>query len=141
MRGFLKKAGRTTATTYTISDGRADSGQSDTSLGQSGPSLGQSDGSLGQSSISSGHESTELGDPVSVVAASLHAPRELVKTALLILCKDDYRTSKELATMLNRDPIALRKRHLAPLVKEGVLELQFPDANDPRQAYRTKAGS
>jgi ATP-dependent DNA helicase RecG len=141
LRGFLKKAGRTTATTYTISDGQADSGQSDASLGQSGPSLGQSDGSLGQSSISSGHESTELGDPVSVVAASPHAPRELVKTALLVLCKDGYRTSKELATVLNRDPIALRKRHLAQLVKEGVLELQFPDANDPRQAYRTKAGS
>lgn len=140
-RGFLKKAGRTTATTYTISDGRADSGQSDASLGQSGPSLGQSSGNSGQSSSNSGQERTELGDPVSVVAASPHAPRELVKAALLALCKGDYRTSKDLGTALNRDPVALRKRHLAPLVKEGVLELQFPDPNDPRQAYRTKAVS
>jgi len=103
--------------------------------------LGQSGGSSGQSSSSSGQERTELEDPVSVVAASPHASRELVKAAILVLCRDGYRTSKELATTLNRDPVALRKRHLAPLVKEGVLELQFPDPNDPRQAYRIKAVS
>ncbi len=46
-------------------------------------------------------------------------------------------TSEDLGLLLHMDPANLAKRHLSPLVEQGVLERTIPDRiNHPEQAYR-----
>ena len=133
-QGLMVKAGRTTATIYTVAPGVSAGPMMPTSLGQSVPSLGQSVPSLGQIY-------PQFDDPVAAVAATNHAHRELVRAAILVLCRSGFQTKEALATALKRDASALRKQHIMDMVKGGLLELQYPDPNDPRQAYRAKAKS
>ena len=54
-----------------------------------------------------------------------------------ILNESGARTSEELGLLLEIDPANLAKRHLSPLVEQGVLERTIPDRiNHPDQAYR-----
>jgi ATP-dependent DNA helicase RecG len=54
------------------------------------------------------------------------------------LCSDRWVTAKELGALMNRDPENLQQRFLTEMVKEGVLELRYPEVrNRPDQAYRT----
>ena len=54
-----------------------------------------------------------------------------------ILSQSGARTSEELGLLLEIDPANLAKRHLSPLVEQGVLERTIPDRiNHPDQAYR-----
>jgi len=62
----------------------------------------------------------------------------LVRSTLLILCRDRFLTLKELGGLLNRNLESLRRRFLAPMVQEGLLERRYPsNPNHEHQAYRT----
>ena len=55
-----------------------------------------------------------------------------------ILNERGEQTSEELGLLLRIDPANLAKRHLSPLVEEGVLERKIPDQiRHPEQAYRS----
>lgn len=61
--------------------------------------------------------------------------RKLIAT----VCAGRWLTTKELGALLDRDADNLQRRLLTALVREGKLELRFPDVpNRPDQAYRTK---
>ena len=66
-------------------------------------------------------------------------PRKAVLryTVWWILDESGAKTSEELGLLLEIDPANLAKRHLSPLVEQGVLERTIPDRiNHPDQAYR-----
>ena len=57
------------------------------------------------------------------------------------LCNDRWLTTRELGALLQRDADNLQTRFLTAMVREGQLELRFPDVpNRPDQAYRRVAG-
>lgn len=65
-------------------------------------------------------------------------PAAEMQALVLRLCDDRWLTSKDLAALLNRDAENLQGRILGGMVKNGLLELRFPDVpNRPDQAYRT----
>lgn len=67
-------------------------------------------------------------------------PAAEMQAVVLSLCASRWLTTKDLATLLRRDPENLQGRILAGLVKKGLLELRFPDVpNRPDQAYRAVA--
>ena len=68
------------------------------------------------------------------------APDEM--TSILIrLCESAYLTQQVLAELVNRQPEALRKNILKPLVDKGQLALAFPTVpTHPQQAYTSNKG-
>jgi ATP-dependent DNA helicase RecG len=67
------------------------------------------------------------------------APKELVREAILELCALRPMSSDELANILNREQARLIRVYLTPMVKEGLLEYQFPQMiKHPEQAYLLK---
>jgi ATP-dependent DNA helicase RecG len=74
-----------------------------------------------------------LAEPVA--AKGKVAPEEM-KSSLLQLCSGNYLSVDQLARLLNRNPVRLRSVFLGPMVREGLLQLRFPDVpNHPEQAY------
>ena len=64
--------------------------------------------------------------------------QEVMRQAILGLCRGQYVALSSLAELVARDSDALRQQHLKPLVKEGKLRLAFPTApTHAKQAYRT----
>lgn len=77
------------------------------------------------------------GDLLVRVAGTRWAPREDVRQAVLLVCRDEFVPLPELAEALNRSPQALRIHYLAEMVESGQLELRHPGKpNHPGQAYR-----
>lgn len=104
-----------------------------------------------------GEDSRHLdGDSRHLGGDSLHFPPELLALAeparrraklataemrklIATVCAGRWLTTKELGTLLDRDADNLQRRLLTALVREGKLELRFPEVpNRPDQAYRTK---
>ena len=76
-------------------------------------------------------------DVVQRVAASRRATPEVLREALLALCRDGFRRVADLAQALNRKAITIQQNYVSRMVREGLLELRYPDApNHPKQAYR-----
>lgn len=66
---------------------------------------------------------------------------EVTRTTILALCQGRFLSLRQLASLLGRGPETLRDGFVGPMVKEGVLELRYPDKVSRRdQAYRTRAG-
>jgi len=67
-------------------------------------------------------------------------PVEQLKGVIQQLCKGRWLATSELAALVDRDADKLQSRFLTAMVREGVLELKYPDVrNRPDQAYRTVA--
>jgi ATP-dependent DNA helicase RecG len=65
-------------------------------------------------------------------------PAAEVRRVIATLCSDRWLTAKELGSLMNRDPENLQERFLTAMVKEGILELRYPEVrNRPDQAYRS----
>ncbi|MDR2175617.1 MAG: hypothetical protein LBO82_06735 [Synergistaceae bacterium] len=61
----------------------------------------------------------------------------VVREAILELC-EDYRSLPELASALARSEISLRRHYISAMVRDGLLEMEFPDkVGHPEQRYRT----
>jgi ATP-dependent DNA helicase RecG len=59
---------------------------------------------------------------------------------ILNLCAIKPLTLKELSELLNRQMDPLRKKYISRLLKEGKLELLYPEqVNHPKQAYMTRS--
>jgi len=64
-------------------------------------------------------------------------PVDQLKGIIQQLCQDRWLATSELAALVDRDAEKLQSRFLTAMVKEGVLELRFPEVrNRPDQAYR-----
>ena len=67
-------------------------------------------------------------------------PADQLKGIIRQLCKGRWLATSELAALVDRDAEKLQSRFLTAMVREGVLELRYPDVrNRPDQAYRTVA--
>jgi hypothetical protein len=64
----------------------------------------------------------------------LHA--SIVRKAILEFC-EEYRSLPALASALARSEISLRRHYISAMVREGLLEMEFPDrVGHPAQRYR-----
>lgn len=62
---------------------------------------------------------------------------DLVKQAILLLCRHQFVPLSELASILNRAPDTLRTHYIAHLVRTEILMLLYPNKpNHPDQAYK-----
>jgi ATP-dependent DNA helicase RecG len=65
-------------------------------------------------------------------------PVDQLKAVLQQLCRSRWLSTAELAALVDRDADKLQSRFLTAMVREGVLELRYPDVrNRPDQAYRS----
>jgi ATP-dependent DNA helicase RecG len=83
------------------------------------------------------------GDPyVDIVRTRSKPSAKVVRRAILSLCAGEFRTLREIAEALGRDPVSLRIRHVSAMVKAGALELRHPESPNHRdQAYRAAGKS
>ena len=125
----------------------ADSPQSGADSPQSGADSPQSDADSPQSDVwDSSQNLSELNptelkklrDIVSPIASSLRSPKQETRRILAVLCERKFLTAAHLAELTQRSVSNLRDRFLSPMVREGILELRYPNKlNRPDQAYRT----
>lgn len=67
-------------------------------------------------------------------------PVDQLKGIIQRLCEERWLATSDLAALVDRDADKLQSRFLTAMVREGVLELKYPDVrNRPDQAYRTVA--
>ncbi len=113
----------------------------DQASGQSSPTPSQSSRTPAQTpSQSSQSPSQSSIDSLVRVAGSRWASRSAVRKAILQICRDRFRTSREIAERLNRARGTILRNYIPALVSEGLLELKDPSApRHPDQAYRTTA--
>ncbi|HEY8907224.1 MAG TPA: ATP-binding protein [Rhodoferax sp.] len=65
-------------------------------------------------------------------------PVDQLKDVIQQLCEGRWLATSELAALVDRDAEKLQSRFLTAMVREGSLELRYPDVrNRPDQAYRT----
>jgi len=66
-------------------------------------------------------------------------PARELEEAVLKVCRNQFLTLDEIASLTNKKKSHLRKNILKPLVDQGKVERRFPDApTHKEQAYRTK---
>ena len=131
--GLLEKSGRTTATIYRVPGSTPPAPANAPSMAGNDPSSLAND----PSSAANDPSSATPPSPIDVVAGSERARPEVVQAAILTLCQGQFVRPEELAQRLNRVADGIRKRFLANMVRDGLLEQQYPEPTDPRQAYRT----
>ena len=69
-------------------------------------------------------------------------PVDQLKGIIQRLCDDRWLATSELAALVDRDAEKLQSRFLTAMVREGALELRYPDVrNRPDQAYRAVSTS
>lgn len=69
-------------------------------------------------------------------------PVDQLKGIIQRLCGDRWLATSELAALVDRDAEKLQSRFLTAMVREGALELRYPDVrNRPDQAYRAVSAS
>ena len=67
-------------------------------------------------------------------------PVDQLKGVIQQVCQDRWLSTSELAALVDRDAEKLQSRFLTAMVREGTLELRYPEVrNRPDQAYRTVA--
>ena len=67
------------------------------------------------------------------------ARRDLNCDTIIKFCSGRFLTTRELAQFLDRNPTYLRNQFIGKLIKEGLLDLEYPDEfSHPNQAYRTR---
>jgi predicted HTH transcriptional regulator len=66
-------------------------------------------------------------------------PKDVMERTILSICKDYFINLRVLADLINRSSDSLRINYLNRMVKEGQLELRYPDRpTHPDQGYRAK---
>ncbi|MBI4064309.1 MAG: putative DNA binding domain-containing protein [Elusimicrobia bacterium] len=66
-------------------------------------------------------------------------PKATMEAAILAVCKGTFIALKALSEILDRSPETLRIHYLIRMVKDGRLELHYPESpNHPNQAYRSR---
>jgi len=72
-----------------------------------------------------------------------HRPSgEEIRRILKVLCQGRYLSLAQLAYLMDRNSEGLRTRYLTPMVREGQLQLRYPNVpNHRQQGYRTVEGT
>lgn len=79
-----------------------------------------------------------LREMAAPVAAKGKAPSSEVRVVILKLCQGRFLPADTLAVLLKREAKSLRRQYLAPMVREGLLKLLYPQSpTRPDQAYTT----
>lgn len=87
------------------------------------------------------HKAPPEEDPALLAIAQLSREKrrlspEETEQIVQRLCQGRYLTVKQIATLLERNPDAVRNRFLTPMVENRTLDLRFPnEPNRPDQAY------
>ena len=102
-------------------------------------------GSLPDSAMSPPDSTDAEAAEMLQIAASVRktgsAPRTLVRETILKLCSGRYLRLAELARLLDRKPETLRDSYVSSMIREGMLELRYPEKpSHPDQSYRTHPG-
>jgi ATP-dependent DNA helicase RecG len=97
---------------------------------------------LGDSSVHL-DESSERLERLKIITEPIEGkrkvPASLMTDTILKLCKEDYLSLRDIATILHRTSDTLRIHYLNHMVKTGKLELRYPDKpSHPDQGYRTR---
>ncbi|WP_348303885.1 RNA-binding domain-containing protein [Methanothrix sp.] len=65
--------------------------------------------------------------------------KEIMMGTILAICTEDFLNLAVIADLLGRSPDPLRDRYVNRMVREGLLELRYPEKpTHPNQGYRTK---
>lgn len=129
--GFLEQQNQRRWASYRL---LGDSPPSSPQSAEDSPHFGEDSPQSGESSPQWPAELWAIAEP----ARLKKLPRSEVRRVIASLCSDRWVTAKELGTLMNRDPENLQQRFLTGMVKEGVLELRYPEVrNRPDQAYRS----
>ena len=75
---------------------------------------------------------------VEQVKRTKRTSQNLMRQAILEACQDRFISAFEFSKILNRNVKNLRERYLWQMVKEGLLETKYSEANHPNQAYKKK---
>ncbi len=150
LRGLVEQSmltahGLGRGTRYTISNDTSHVGTDSLHVSSDFPHVGsdspQAEYGAATALLSDGGLTDEERETIQRVVAG-QAPRDLTRQAILILCRDVFRTARELGALLHRNPDGLRDRFLAEMVNSGLIEPRFPDARNRRdQGYRTRQTS
>lgn len=75
----------------------------------------------------------------SLLKGKKRASPNLMRQAILIICENNFVSVEEIATMLNRSRDSISVHYVSKMVKEGLLELRYPEnISHPHQAYRSR---
>ncbi len=111
---------------------------SDPSIHDSDPSIHDSDEKPPFETATNPGEWSQLQQIAQPIAEMGRVPRERMEKILLQLCRDGFRTRKDLARLVNRTEGYLQQNYLTPLVDAGRLQPRHPERKThPCQAYRT----
>jgi predicted HTH transcriptional regulator len=157
-RGFLQSEGATRAMVYTFT-GALRGGEDDTvqtrldaapiqqterplHSGEGSPHNAESPQHNGETPLHKkfGPRYETLTQTVfSLLKGKKRATPDTIRRAILVICENDFVTTDEIATMLNRSRDTLSVHYIPRMVKEGLLELKYPESiSHPDQAYRTR---
>jgi len=105
-------------------------------------SSGMQPDSIGMQGSGSGPMTLSMDDELRAIAAPVaargKAAAAVVRATILNLCSGRYLSADQLGTVLHRNPARIQARFLAPMVRDGLLALRFPEApNRADQAYTT----
>jgi ATP-dependent DNA helicase RecG len=133
-RGYLMSDNKRRWTSYRLAAGDGeDSGHKREDSGHKGEDSGHK--SLGDDLADA--DEGALARIAKQVARSERTAPEIVQATIEKLCRNRFLSADDIGRFLNRDSENIQKRYLRPMVREGLLELRYPEApNRPDQAYR-----
>jgi ATP-dependent DNA helicase RecG len=141
---FLVSEGIGRGTRYTVRGGELEFAQKPSSteppeLDREPPELSSEPSELSRQAIKHDQEADLQLIAASVRQTQRSAPGE-VKKVILALCRDRFLSLRDLSSLLARKPETLRGHYVASMVREGLLELRYPEKPSHRnQAYRTRS--
>lgn len=141
--GFLEQQNQRRWASYRLAgDSPPSSPQSPADSPQLPADSPQSDGDSRQSgaAVPGGlQELLPLADPA---RRSKRLPAEQMRAVIERLCQGRWLAASEIAQLVARDAEKLQSRFLTAMVREGRLQLRYPDVpNRPDQAYRTASSA
>jgi ATP-dependent DNA helicase RecG len=137
--GFLEQQNQRRWASYRLAgDSPPSSPQSPADSPQLPPDSPQSgdDSRQSEAAVPGGlQELLPLADPA---RRSKRLPAEQMRAVIERLCQARWLAASEIAQLVSRDAEKLQSRFLTAMVREGRLQLRYPDVpNRPDQAYRT----
>ncbi|MEL4895788.1 ATP-binding protein [Crocosphaera sp. Alani8] len=129
-KGYLTQSGRCRGTRYSLSNNNH---SEQLSLPKNSE---HKETSSEHYDLSSEHYQ-QLQEMAKSVKEKGRAKKGIVRNVILKLCSEHYLSLRTLAELLGREPDSIRNHYINPMIKEGLLELKYPEINHPQQAYKT----
>lgn len=143
--GFLEQQNQRRWASYRVAgDSSQSSPQSSPQTVPDSPQTGASglvsDADSPQSTAELPPELAALATLAAPARARKRLPADQMRNVIESLCRERWLSAAEIGLLLARDAAKVQSRFLTAMVREGRLELRYPDVpNRPDQAYRTTA--